>query len=222
MPRGSQGWFAIGGLGLFAFWLYVFLPLLYMPGERRLLDVTPGEWLTFAATFLLFVATLGLWLATVRLVRGAEKTAERQLRAYLGITQATASNFGAGQIFMVSITVKNSGQTPAYKVTQHYSIMGGAYPRKEPLPQVVVPGGPSTLGPGEVHILEISMHRPLPGSAYSQITSGDAAIYIWGSIMYEDTFGSSRETRFSYIFGGRFGVHRGGAVVPSEDGNMST
>jgi hypothetical protein len=35
MPRGSQGWFAIGGLALFAFWLYVFLPLL-LPAR--------GEW----------------------------------------------------------------------------------------------------------------------------------------------------------------------------------
>jgi hypothetical protein len=176
----------------------------------------------FAATVLLFVATLGLWLATVRLVRSAEKTAERQLRAYVGITKATMSNFGVGQILRMSMTIKNSGQTPAYRLTQHYSIMGGEYPRKEPLPQVDTPGRFSTLGPGEVHILEIPLQGPLPGSAYSQITNGDAAIYVWGRVIYEDAFGYNRETRFSYIFGGRFGIHPGGAVVPSEEGNWST
>jgi hypothetical protein len=222
MPRGSQGWFAIGGLALFAFWLYVFLPLLYMPGEGGLLEVKPGEWLMFAATVLLFVATLGLWLATVRLVRSAEKTAERQLRAYVGITEATVSNFGIGKNLKVSMTIKNSGQTPAYRVAKHYSIMGGEYPRKDPLPRIDVRGHFSTLGPGEIHILEFAMQVPLPGSACAQITNGDAAIYVWGRVMYEDAFGYNRETHFAYIFGGEFGVHPGGAVVPSEDGNWST
>jgi hypothetical protein len=43
--------------------------------------------LLVAFTFLLFVATWLLWRATRNLVRGADQTAERQLRAYVLVTQ---------------------------------------------------------------------------------------------------------------------------------------
>jgi hypothetical protein len=52
-----------------------FWPPLY--GYR--LKVT--DTLLVGITFLLFLATLALWLATRKLVNGAEKTSERQLRA---------------------------------------------------------------------------------------------------------------------------------------------
>jgi hypothetical protein len=86
MPKLSQGAFALLSLILFSFWFFVVLPLLYAPhhGEpsNEILGVKYGEWLMIAATIALWVATMGLWLATSHLVKSADKTAERQLRAY--------------------------------------------------------------------------------------------------------------------------------------------
>jgi hypothetical protein len=42
--------------------------------------------LLVTVTFLLFAATLALWLATRRLVKSGENTAKRQLRAYIVAT----------------------------------------------------------------------------------------------------------------------------------------
>lgn len=62
------------------------------------------------ATVILGAATVALWLATRRLVKGAEDTSERQLRAYLLVEEAQASVNGQGR-FVVDITVMNYGQT---------------------------------------------------------------------------------------------------------------
>ena len=56
--------------------------------EISILGIKPGEWL-------LSIVTLMLWGATVGLVRGADKTAERQLRAYISI--ATGQGWRQGQ-----------------------------------------------------------------------------------------------------------------------------
>src|SRR5215207_3972459 len=49
-----------------------------------------------------------LWVATRSLVRGAEDTAARQLRAYVVVEP--------GAIFEIQPIIVNAGQTPAYEV----------------------------------------------------------------------------------------------------------
>jgi hypothetical protein len=77
---------ALFALIFFAGWLFIGLPLLYLPSQDHvhgeILGVKYGEWL-------LFLATAGLASATWQLVTGAEKTAERQLRAYVLVEKAT-------------------------------------------------------------------------------------------------------------------------------------
>jgi hypothetical protein len=72
--------FALWALSLFAAWLFVGLPALYSPTHEGFLGVKLGEWLMIGAT-------LALYIATRQLVIGAEKTAERQLRAYVKLPE---------------------------------------------------------------------------------------------------------------------------------------
>jgi hypothetical protein len=97
------------------------------------IDWTP-EAITAAATvvlacltFILAFGTIFLWIATRKLVRGAEKNSERQLRAYISIV---SGDVGSAEIngaistppSMIAIGKRpasviqflNSGQTPAY------------------------------------------------------------------------------------------------------------
>jgi hypothetical protein len=68
-------------------------------------------------TFGLFMATLYLWRATMRLVTDAEKTAERQLRAYMTVEPGGFIAWSAGVQGRAAINAKNVGSTPAYDVT---------------------------------------------------------------------------------------------------------
>jgi hypothetical protein len=64
-------------------------------------------------TFILAFSTIFLWVATRDLVRGAKKTAEQQLRAYLAIE--SGARIGPHTLtpqFMLRF--ENCGQTPAY------------------------------------------------------------------------------------------------------------
>lgn len=77
------------------------------------------------ATFtgFLFLATVLLWWATRNLVKGAERTSERQLRAYLHVKQAQASRDSEG-VLWAKVHIQNYGQTPAYDVVQWIGIVG--------------------------------------------------------------------------------------------------
>jgi hypothetical protein len=69
----------------------------------------------------LWYSTDNLWKATTELVRGAEDTAQRQLRAYVGVTVPDSELRYPDQslqssdpsIFKIALEIRNSGQTPA-------------------------------------------------------------------------------------------------------------
>jgi hypothetical protein len=84
MLRNSDDKIALVALIAFAAWLLVGLPLLYLPSHEHvhgeILGVKYGEWL-------LFIATAALAGTTWLLVRGGEKTAKQQLRAYVTVQE---------------------------------------------------------------------------------------------------------------------------------------
>lgn len=72
------------------------------------------QWVEHWPEILLAFFTLGLWMATAQLVRGSERTAKRQLRAYVGVERAPVEpQVGA---IKIALEIKNTGQTPAYQV----------------------------------------------------------------------------------------------------------
>jgi hypothetical protein len=75
------------------------------------LGIHPGEWGLIIATFL-------LWVATAKLVKAAEDTAQRQLRAYIFLEDAKVRQEGENYIIHYRIT--NFGQTPAHKIRLYY------------------------------------------------------------------------------------------------------
>jgi hypothetical protein len=185
----SQCKIALVALIALAAWLFVALPIIYLPGSGELLKeplgIKLGEWL-------LAIATFGLWSATWRLVRGADRTAERQLRAYVGAFDFSFSYSGAGS-FSVTVKVKNFGDTPAANFRTSFRL------NYVPAPVSTVPlhepdwvsAGVSLL-PGEesITICELNVG---PGSLPS-VVSGQFAICLSGYIDYRDAFGHDRRT----------------------------
>jgi hypothetical protein len=125
----GEGKYALGALTSFAIWLFIVLPAAYSQTAQNSegtefwpaifgyrLKVT--DTLLALFTFCLFVATLYLWSATKQLVVGAERTAERQLRAYVYVRK---TNFKAADdgTLKISYRIENFGHTPRAQCSTH-------------------------------------------------------------------------------------------------------
>jgi hypothetical protein len=82
-------------------------------------------------TILLGIFTVILAGATQALVRGAERTERRQLRAYLHNLKGTVRGIEVDKIPYVEVDIKNFGQTPAYNVRQVSNLALAHYPWTE-------------------------------------------------------------------------------------------
>ena len=206
MPKISDCRIALFALIAFAAWLFIGLPLLYLPSQDRvhgeILGVKYGEWL-------LFLATMGLWWATWRLVRSSEKTAERQLRAYIVVSAKGIDIRGPENEVSVSVQigVKNTGQTPAHALAIVSKTELLAHPIKMPF-DFSLELGPdasrSILGAGEYIESDSKPAKPFDGNEMmvAKEPEAGARIYTWGTVTYRDVFGHPQWTNFcsSLIF----------------------
>src|SRR5258706_12925802 len=87
---------------------------MHMPSEEIIAIGTIGLFLVTAA---LALYTARLWKATGQLVRGAEDTAERELRAYVCVEKSSGAEAREDPSWpSFKLVLKNCGKTPAYDV----------------------------------------------------------------------------------------------------------
>jgi hypothetical protein len=143
----------------------------------------------------LAVYTAKLWRATRSLVGSGEAAAQRQLRAYVGISEVVCEEQIEGRAPRVSITIRNFGATPAYKLAVDANAQIAFA-----VDQVSVATNTSkTLGhlpPG----LEVKIPRTavlsigtVPGD---EVDTAHSRIFVYGCVEYVDTFGEPHFTRF--------------------------
>jgi hypothetical protein len=160
---------------------------------------------TAVFTALLFVATFFLWIATRSLVRGADKTAERQLRAYVFIEDCIFNEHPAGG-WHIHLMVKNSGQTPAYDVViKAEREIGPAKPDDVllPLSGQIETQSKVSVAPGKIATSMYPCnwdHCDLPPGieSWNLARQNRKRAYLWGRIDYV-TFGVPRFTTFQMV-----------------------
>jgi hypothetical protein len=158
----------------------------------------PGEWLIGIVTWM-------LCLATVRLVLNADKTAERQLRAYIDTKSAKVENFEIGEEPEISIHLRNVGQTPAKNVRNRMDTQIapfydplGPFELKEVNPEE---GSRSTIGKdGDITIF--ATMEPLTKNFYDAVRYGESALFVVGLIRYDDIFDNPHHYRFRMFYHG--------------------
>lgn len=180
-------------------------------GSYHEIDKTSGEWLSAiwertsedpvalytlvlsVFTALLGFATVRLWFVTSELVDGAEDTARRQLRAYLGVVDAHIE-IAHGRI-SVAMHIKNFSPTPAYQFRYGLSYQISSIPSLRPAdldftdaqwdmsPQAQTTMRASTL----VNMAEIQA-----------ILMSVVTVTICGRATYADAFGHPRFIEFTY------------------------
>jgi hypothetical protein len=197
LHKTSDGKIAIIALIAFAAWLFVGLPLLYLPSQDHvhgeILGVKYGEWL-------LFLATMALFWATWRLVTGAEKTAERQLRAYVFVRPISTHFLYDGDSCRVTITyvAKNSGQTPAFQLLHFGEICNLMVPTVTRIttPPPTGPLSAVSLGPGAE--IEGTVWGIMGIEKLKELGTSFKKIHVVGTAIYIDAFQKRRETQFCF------------------------
>lgn len=113
----------------------------------------------------------------------------------------------------IYLQIKNFGHTPAYDVIHWGNAHFDRLPLVSPLPKRQrFPGMQMTknmIGPGSGMTKNLPMPTPLTTQQIADLRAGTAAIYVYGIIVYKDTFGKRRRTRYRWMHldaAGRIGV----------------
>jgi hypothetical protein len=127
-------------------------------------------------------------------VQGAEKTAESQLRAYVGIISGQLDLEVVGETLKprVTIRIRNFGQTPAYEVRCKGGLANAGEFSESLNDRLIGIVGKNTIFPQ-------SDQRVLFTPDFN-IPPGDEPFktFVFGFITYRDAFGHTRQTDFRF------------------------
>jgi hypothetical protein len=146
------------------------------------------DWLLIGVTGLLVIATAGL-------VYYARDAARRQLRAYVFIDKAYIKDVGNPPVTAASISIKNSGQTPAYNVQHEHFVRLDDIP-PGPFPAFNQDGPKCHLSPGGMMYHLVKGNGTLGAVQRMAFNKKELAFYVFGQIIYQDCFGIKRHTNY--------------------------
>jgi hypothetical protein len=189
-----------------------------------------GTFLSAAALFALFMTLRQTERALAQAQRGneiSEKTAHRQLRAYVVISNMAIENIAQGENPDVTYDLINVGQTPAYEV-RHMAKVFNASTVKDASWQKVFFGqpplmskstlGPNTPGPGGFKAFTVGGMSP---TIYEAIMAGQMVLGIFGAITYRDIYGRRHITTFKQMLPTERIKDGAGNLVACEKGNRA-
>lgn len=234
---------ALGALAATAFWALIFvltssaniIGIAFSKISQRFdvisAIVTAAATMAIARyTYTLKRSTDKLWDAGERQLSHLKESAEQQLGAYVGVSERQIISHDGGNTFVVEISIKNSGQTPAYQVKHcidadvrdRLSRVAEAFPLSARLPQEWV------MAPGATWKLVKNIAIGGPSGAGSIAKQRD--IYAWGRVDYVDVFDKPQHLLFRFRGSERLiRVHNGTVMMtigweldPCQEGNTST
>jgi len=152
-------------------------------------------------TLILAIATIRLWISTNRLWEGAERSSERQLRAYVSCSMTFIGSFDEESLSHFKFIIANVGQTPAFNVRHQGSIDVLEYPYAvNPIlsPLTAKKSDPHALFPSQNLTGTARAQRLFTEAEIKAIRAGTKRIMVYGVVTYNDAFGIRRSTKFCY------------------------
>lgn len=176
-------------------------------------------------TFLLVAVTVLLWRVGEQQIDLARDSSERQLRAYVGLSNAIIGPLVVGSKITVTLPMKNSGQTPAYAVRSCTNIIIQEISRT---PDLVAPTHNEDSASG---VMSPGLELHIPGTSDFIITQADfdaidrkeKAVYVYGRIDYFDAFKRACFTEFRLRRSKNeiYAISEGGSLAICESGNRT-
>jgi hypothetical protein len=192
-----------------------------MPHEgnehRRFSRVTgePRHWIeygVFAFVIITAIATATAAWYTRKEWQTSLDNGRRQLRAYVFPEQANLLWQGTTKPTVADIVIKNSGQTPAYRLSAVSVIVVSDYPLRESLTVPPIPPNHTVIPPTGRYGLTVAMEKPLTTDQLKAIQKSTQAIYVYGEIAFADAFGECRLTRYQFYYTGPGGGDNGSQI----------
>lgn len=146
------------------------------------------------------------------------KAVTSQLRSYVGVMNSSIEELVAGLAPKVNVTLRNSGQTPAYKLRGFLSFgWSDSFERfgKDPVPKGSLFG---TLGTGGTFLMHGQSPKFLTEEEFSRLQNGKLTFYVWGEVFYSDVFDKEHFLKYRLQTGGPNGIH-GEMLASSPEGN---
>jgi hypothetical protein len=208
----------------------------HQPESKKMLGnaiyLTIWEWTRDFFSDKVAVVTLALVIVVIlqlKSMQSQENTIKRQMRAYVvgeggyignvtnpppglqipGPNPAAIAFPAQGPIARISI--KNTGQTPAFRVIHWGNSCFREFPLASPLPPKPPNMRPlnSILGPGIISTKNFNIPNPLTPQEIARLRAGTGAIYVYGEILYRDAFGKEHFTRYRlmhHLISGTLGI----------------
>lgn len=127
---------------------------------------------------------------------------QRKARAYVSVTDATITDAARATPPTASVTITNTGETPAMELTWRvdFAITKFPFTEKDTLDRTR-PAPKTTLGSGKSlsYTWTFDKWKPEWGPL---IAKGGVAVWITGEVEYLDAFGAKRHTYFRLYHGG--------------------
>ncbi|MFD1986541.1 hypothetical protein ACFSOZ_29305 [Mesorhizobium newzealandense] len=174
-----------------------------------------------AFTVILAFSTIFLWVATRDLVKGAERTSQSQLRAYVAVPNTDIGKVSVGEKPLASVRLANFGQTPAYALHHMVEMAIADKGTKTFRLNRRKKSGKTTLNPTESFSVRSAMTEALTEEQHAAIMNDTKRIFLFGEIHYRDAFWRSRKTFFRFETAGPSLIAEGLLSVSAE-GNSAT
>lgn len=163
------------------------------------------DWGLTLATILIAVFTGGVFVFTARMWWTARDTAKRQLRAYMGVSEemhVPGGKIGGHGKVTFQPFMKNYGSTPAYNVWVEGN--AGIFKKSEIGPsfhyRIKKTPNPSkgTMSPGQTNYIVCETEEDISDQTIKGINFSDDALFVYGTVHYNDAFTKPRKTNFCF------------------------
>jgi len=174
-------------------------------------------------TFLLVIVTVGMLIATLKIVKVTRQTAKQQLRAYVSARLADGEKVFLDENGRLSVPliIENHGQTPAYNFRKSTFVGFFRYPLVDTLDPPDYRGGSvAHIPPGQKVRMYPTLPRPLNESEIESIRNKQGCFCVWGYLEYTDIFNNLQTAGFRMLSAGS--DFDRGELAYCEEGNNAT
>ena len=128
------------------------------------------------------------------------ESAERQLRAYVSVSDFYITDMRAGAVPEIHFTVKNAGQTPAKRTVIRAVSFIDPKPRTCPINIGGNNRSSAEFGPGHSAETDVLLNRgKLDVREFHDIVAGESGVVVAGYIIYRDVFNRTRRVVFRAV-----------------------